>query len=137
MSYRVKHYRGGSPPPQFVVNHAVSVAVKKTGADFNDVMSSHRLRSNARQKIILASHARIYAGLALRALYIEQCDDYLIARMLFAAAPVTWFYQVDARMRRKELRWWNDEIFMAVLEETEKVISAARRKLIDEQQAAE
>lgn len=136
MSYRPKHFNGGFPPPLFIIHHAVKLAVKKVGSSFNNVMKfSQRQRGHVTHEQRMANRARIYAALALRALFIERCDDEAIARQLFVNSPETWFYQIDHKIREGAMNsWWSDEIFMHVLEETEKMIEAAKNPT---QQAAE
>lgn len=106
---------GAVPSPQQVAV-AVEVACRETGAKVEDVLSGKKARG---AQFAECARARVYAALALRCLY-ENCRQARIAELVGCiGATKTFIGQVDYRMRHHNLKWWDDAVFMRVVEAIE------------------
>src|SRR5581483_1278096 len=97
--HRAKHFNGGFPPPLIAVQTAVRIAAEETKSQYDHIMIQRpRGRGKVSIEVMRASRAKIYAGLALRAIFLDQCDDEVIAKQLYVGDYSKWFYQIDHRM---------------------------------------
>lgn len=113
--------RTALPPPRDVVRAAVEAACVETGAYVNEIFKYRTWRDagflgGADRGWLSISRARVYAGLALRAIY-EDTPVQNIAEMLNVPDPVNFFHNYDSQMQSQtKLRWFDDKAFMRVIE---------------------
>lgn len=106
------------PPSADNVAAAILAACRETGADFERLCRGDADRDDKHFKI---SRARVYAALAIRAIFPENSAPG-IARMVASGYPDTFLAQVDGRMKKNDLKWFDNDAFMRVVAATEESV---------------
>jgi hypothetical protein len=103
-----------SPPTADQVAIAIIAACGETGADPEDVIGG-RLGTGQNFPI---SRARTYAALALRAIFPDN-GNVAFGRMVGSRSPGSFVTLVDHQIKDGTLKWWDDAVFMRVVEAIE------------------
>jgi len=106
----------GEPPNFEVIMFALGCAARKMGCDWprDCLLSIQQLKIGPNSKRAFAiSRTRIYAVLALRALY-EDTSPLEISLACGSRNPY-FLNVIDGRIKRKQLFWFKNTIFMEVL----------------------
>ena len=95
---------------------AIITASREVGADPIDVVLGNGnagCKEGGGTTQYAISRARAYAAFALRTVF-TQCGAVAIGRMVGSRSPSGLLASLDAQMRNKSLRWWDDKVFMRV-----------------------
>ncbi len=114
----------GEPPTLEVIMFALGCAARKMGCDWprDCLLSIQQLKIGPNSKRAFAiSRTRIYAALALRALYEDTSP--LEISLACGSRNADFFCVIDAKIRKRQLFWFKNAIFMEVLESTEKFMN--------------
>jgi len=114
----------GEPPTLEVIMFALGCAARKTGCDWprDCLLSIQQLKIGPNSKRAFAiSRTRIYAALVLRALYEDTSPSQI--SLACGSQNIDFFCAIDRRIKRKQLFWFKNAIFMEVLESTEKFMN--------------
>lgn len=126
--------RRAAPPSKVIARYAVEAACVETGASVNAVFAyktwrAAGFRGGADAGWLVVSRARVYAALALRAIY-EDTPHPAIAETVNAQNPRLWFHNVDNQIKSEKMLWFKNDAFMRVIEFIEAQIKEARLKEI-------
>lgn len=130
MKKRGKQKRG--PVPSVAeVRVAVAAACLSTTANIDDVL--HRPRAKwemDRREYFKVTKARTYAALALRCLFEDGRQD-VIARLVGSTYPKSYINQIDKLLSENGLKWFNNDVFMAVIEAVERFQQNVKAKPVE------
>lgn len=107
------------PPTADQVAIAIIAASKETGASPQLVAS--RANDNRLDRTFAISRARTYAALAIRAIFPENSGA-SISRMVGSSYPEQHLQQIDSRMKNNDLKWFDNDAFMRVVDATEESV---------------
>lgn len=110
------------PPTADQVATAIVAACRETGADPITVASgnSDDRRATVAHKYAI-SRARVYAALAIRAVF-EENGPAAIARWVGAGTPSCYVTNVDRDLKEARLKWWDEAAFKRVIAATEESV---------------
>lgn len=113
--------REWSPPTADTIAVAIIAAAKETGADPIDVAVGVLATAGIHSGKIAVSRARAYAALALRAV-LDNVPSKSIATWVASGSPAVYIGSIDFQIRNKQLKWWDNNAFMRVVEAVESAV---------------
>lgn len=106
-----------SPPSSYGVAAAIVAAAREMGVDPIAIASGETCRGGPKGNYAV-SRARAYAALAIRAVFPDNGNTAL-ARWVGSSSPSSYICSIDHQLKHKLIKWWDDALFMRVIEATE------------------